>query len=537
MGAFKPASEIERQRLEWGIFAPVSSPRDGLQGIVTIEATFLPGKCHDFHRHPGQEEVIYVLEGELEQWVETERATLRAGDAVVIPAVRRARFLQRRRCAGEDPRHPLAGGGRGRLRGRGPVGRAAVHVAPERLMQAVRVHEGGELRYEEAPDPQRRWGRGRGRAAHRRPQPARPARQPRRLSLPAAVDPRFRRCRGAARHGRRGRDPALALVGAGRGGARAGLSDPGRPARRHLRRAGRGPRGEPLSEARQALLGGGRGVPARRAHRVPRALPAGRPEGGGDGARARRRQRGVDLRRPARGPGRSARPRHLLVAGEGRAGGGARGGDRCALHRGRLGGGGARADRRSRRRARARLGRLDLARVAAGGLPRRPRGRLRGDGRNRGDARGAAALPPVALSARARRWGARTTSAGCSRCSRRAPGARCSTPSSRLPTRSRRTSDSRAPITSARSSSRAAELLLLGRPVGAAGRLPPRRHRSWPPLSQAGRGAAGRPLPHRLASTSAAMGAPAGSRPGTSTPTSPTSSTPQTGTGSSAPTG
>ncbi len=85
MSAFKPAAAIARQEQEWGIFAPVSSPQDGLRGIVTIEATFLPGKSHDFHRHPGQEEVIYVLEGVIEQWVGQERAILRAGDAVVIP--------------------------------------------------------------------------------------------------------------------------------------------------------------------------------------------------------------------------------------------------------------------------------------------------------------------------------------------------------------------------------------------------------------------------------------------------------------------
>jgi quercetin dioxygenase-like cupin family protein len=53
---------------------------------MTVEATFLPGKSHAFHRHPNQEEVIYVLEGEVEQWVEDERRLLRAGDAVVIPA-------------------------------------------------------------------------------------------------------------------------------------------------------------------------------------------------------------------------------------------------------------------------------------------------------------------------------------------------------------------------------------------------------------------------------------------------------------------
>ncbi len=84
MSSFKPAASIERQELDWGVFASVSSPRDGLSGIVAIEATFLPGKCHDFHFHPGQEEVIYVVDGEIEQWVERERRVLRAGDAVVI---------------------------------------------------------------------------------------------------------------------------------------------------------------------------------------------------------------------------------------------------------------------------------------------------------------------------------------------------------------------------------------------------------------------------------------------------------------------
>jgi quercetin dioxygenase-like cupin family protein len=82
---FKRASEIARERHDWGVFAAVSSPADGAERIMTVEATFLPGKAHDFHRHPNQEEVIYVLEGELEQWVEGERRVLGPGDAVVIP--------------------------------------------------------------------------------------------------------------------------------------------------------------------------------------------------------------------------------------------------------------------------------------------------------------------------------------------------------------------------------------------------------------------------------------------------------------------
>ena len=72
MTHFRPAGAIERQQHDWGVFAQVSGPRDGLAGIVAIEATFLPGKAHPFHIHPGQEEVIYVLEGPIEQWVESE---------------------------------------------------------------------------------------------------------------------------------------------------------------------------------------------------------------------------------------------------------------------------------------------------------------------------------------------------------------------------------------------------------------------------------------------------------------------------------
>ena len=85
-GAFKPGDSLTRDQHDWGIFAQVSGPRDGLAGIVAIEATFLPGKCLDFHRHPGQEEVIYVIEGTIEQWLEQEKSTLSAGDSVVIPA-------------------------------------------------------------------------------------------------------------------------------------------------------------------------------------------------------------------------------------------------------------------------------------------------------------------------------------------------------------------------------------------------------------------------------------------------------------------
>jgi quercetin dioxygenase-like cupin family protein len=85
-GAFKPGESLTREQHDWGVFAQISGPRDGLAGIVAIEATFLPGKCHAFHRHPGQEEVIYVIEGTIEQWLGEEKRMLSAGDSVVISA-------------------------------------------------------------------------------------------------------------------------------------------------------------------------------------------------------------------------------------------------------------------------------------------------------------------------------------------------------------------------------------------------------------------------------------------------------------------
>ena len=87
MTHFRPAGRAIAATSTTGASSPRCPGRaTGSRGIVAIEATFLPGKAHPFHLHPGQEEVIYVLEGTIEQWVESESRTLTAGDAVVIPA-------------------------------------------------------------------------------------------------------------------------------------------------------------------------------------------------------------------------------------------------------------------------------------------------------------------------------------------------------------------------------------------------------------------------------------------------------------------
>jgi quercetin dioxygenase-like cupin family protein len=54
-------------------------------GLLTCRVCLPPGEGHDFHRHPELEEVIYVLSGEVEQWVELEMRVLRPGELAHIP--------------------------------------------------------------------------------------------------------------------------------------------------------------------------------------------------------------------------------------------------------------------------------------------------------------------------------------------------------------------------------------------------------------------------------------------------------------------
>ncbi|MBP8294130.1 MAG: cupin domain-containing protein [Caldilineaceae bacterium] len=86
-GKFVFSSEAERETLDWGTLGWISRPATtGARDLVVIEVNLLPGRGHNFHKHPDQEEVIYVLEGEVEQWLEQEHRVLRPGDAVFIDA-------------------------------------------------------------------------------------------------------------------------------------------------------------------------------------------------------------------------------------------------------------------------------------------------------------------------------------------------------------------------------------------------------------------------------------------------------------------
>ena len=53
--------------------------------LVLVRVTMPAGAGHDFHYHPAREEIIYIVDGVAEQWVDREKQILKAGDTAFIP--------------------------------------------------------------------------------------------------------------------------------------------------------------------------------------------------------------------------------------------------------------------------------------------------------------------------------------------------------------------------------------------------------------------------------------------------------------------
>ena len=82
---FLPADELERDAPYWGSMAWISRPSTtGAGDLMVAEVEFAVGGHHDFHYHPGQEEVLYVLSGQVEQWVDREMRVLGPGDSAFV---------------------------------------------------------------------------------------------------------------------------------------------------------------------------------------------------------------------------------------------------------------------------------------------------------------------------------------------------------------------------------------------------------------------------------------------------------------------
>lgn len=86
-GKFVKRADAERERVDWGTSIWLSRPSiTAARELVIVEVTLQPGAGHNFHKHPQQEEVLYVLEGTLEQWVDRKKELLNPGDSAFIPA-------------------------------------------------------------------------------------------------------------------------------------------------------------------------------------------------------------------------------------------------------------------------------------------------------------------------------------------------------------------------------------------------------------------------------------------------------------------
>ena len=83
---FVSRDEMQVEASPWGPHEWLCRP--GLtdaEGLLLVRVRMPAGRAHQFHRHPAMEEIIYVLSGTAEQWVDREKRVLGPGDVAHIP--------------------------------------------------------------------------------------------------------------------------------------------------------------------------------------------------------------------------------------------------------------------------------------------------------------------------------------------------------------------------------------------------------------------------------------------------------------------
>jgi quercetin dioxygenase-like cupin family protein len=83
---FVTENEMQVEQLPWGPHDWLCRP--GLtdaRELLLVRVQIPPGEAHKFHRHPEMEEIIYVLSGTAEQWVDREKRLLTSGQIAHIP--------------------------------------------------------------------------------------------------------------------------------------------------------------------------------------------------------------------------------------------------------------------------------------------------------------------------------------------------------------------------------------------------------------------------------------------------------------------
>jgi quercetin dioxygenase-like cupin family protein len=104
-GKFIISANTPREMLAWGALGWFSHPpATGAKHLTVIDVSLDPGQGHNFHKHPDQEEVIFVASGQVEQWIDQEPRVLGPGDAAFIPA----NMVHASFTVGQEPAHLLA---------------------------------------------------------------------------------------------------------------------------------------------------------------------------------------------------------------------------------------------------------------------------------------------------------------------------------------------------------------------------------------------------------------------------------------------
>ena len=83
---FITQNDVQVEEFPWGPHDWMSRP--GLteaDHLLLVRVHMPAGKAHQFHRHPEMEEIIYVVSGKAEQWVEEEYKVLGPGEMAHIP--------------------------------------------------------------------------------------------------------------------------------------------------------------------------------------------------------------------------------------------------------------------------------------------------------------------------------------------------------------------------------------------------------------------------------------------------------------------
>lgn len=87
MSQFVPKTAVTKEVLDWGTLGWTNHPPfTGTKQLTVLDVEITPGNGHNFHKHPDQEEVIFVISGKIEQWIEQKKQILETGDAVYIDA-------------------------------------------------------------------------------------------------------------------------------------------------------------------------------------------------------------------------------------------------------------------------------------------------------------------------------------------------------------------------------------------------------------------------------------------------------------------